>query len=108
MSDSSLTPPQELPTTLVETLDEYSSNRLRAVAQYAEPLAEHRDRHAQHGKENEDGAQIETGPDDLPADVPPKATLTTKTINDNRYDYWQWREGEKIKSKYNGPANPDE
>ena len=28
--------------------------------------------------------------------------------NDNRYYYWQWREGEKIKSKYKSPVNPEE
>jgi hypothetical protein len=29
-------------------------------------------------------------------------------INNNRYYYWQWREGEKVKSKYKSPVNPDE
>ena len=46
-------------------------------------------------------------PDDLPDDVPAKATITIKEINDNRYYYWQWREGEKVTSKYKGPVNPD-
>jgi hypothetical protein len=44
----------------------------------------------------------------LPDDVPSKATITIKKINDNRYYYWQWREGEKIRSQYEGPVNPDE
>jgi len=39
---------------------------------------------------------------------PPKATLTEKEINGNRYYYWQWREGDKIKSQYKGPVNPSE
>lgn len=108
MTDHSPAPPAELPDTIVKTLDEYSSARLRAIAQYAEVLAEHRDRQARRDEENEVGEQIEDRPDDLPDEVPTKATLTTKTINDNRYDYWQWREGEKIKSKYKGPASPDE
>jgi len=47
-------------------------------------------------------------PDNLPDDVPAKATITIKEINDNRYYYWQWREGDKIKSKYKSPVNPDE
>ena len=42
--------------------------------------------------------------DDRPDDVPPKATITVKKINNNRYYYWQWREGEKIESKYKGPV----
>jgi len=40
--------------------------------------------------------------------VPAKATITIKEINDNRYSYWQWREGEKVISKYKDPVNPDE
>jgi hypothetical protein len=51
---------------------------------------------------------IEERPDDLPDDVPGKATITIKEINDNRYYYWQWREGEKVTSKYKGPVNPEE
>ncbi len=45
--------------------------------------------------------------DHLPDDVP-KATITIKGINNNRYYYWRWREGDKIKSKYKEPTNPDE
>ncbi|WP_411911612.1 hypothetical protein [Natronomonas gomsonensis] len=47
-------------------------------------------------------------PNDLPDDVPAKATITIKEINDNRYSYWQWREGEKVISKYKDPVNLDE
>jgi len=45
-----------------------------------------------------------TSPDDVPA----KATITIKEINDNRYYYWQWREGDSVTSKYKGPVNSDE
>ncbi|WP_158303770.1 hypothetical protein [Natronomonas pharaonis] len=31
-----------------------------------------------------------------------------KEINDNRYYYWQWRDGDRIKSKYKGPVSSDE
>lgn len=42
--------------------------------------------------------------DDTPDDsVPDKASKTVKTINDNEYLYWQWRDGDSIKSKYIGP-----
>ncbi|SDY87632.1 hypothetical protein [Halopenitus persicus] len=42
------------------------------------------------------------------ADVPTKATIPIKEIKDHRYYYRQWREGEKVTSKYKGPFNPDE
>ena len=45
--------------------------------------------------------------DDLPDGVPSKATLTIKEINDNRY-YWQWRDGDQVKSKYKGPVDSTE
>ncbi|SEL89237.1 hypothetical protein SAMN04488691_11092 [Haloferax larsenii] len=44
----------------------------------------------------------------MPEDVPSKASLTVKEINDNRYYYWQWREGDQIKSKYKGPVDKSE
>jgi hypothetical protein len=52
--------------------------------------------------------QVKTRSKSDPDDVPGKATITIKEINDNRYYYWQWRDGEKIRSKYKGPVNPDE
>ncbi|ELY26512.1 hypothetical protein C500_15155 [Natrialba magadii ATCC 43099] len=51
---------------------------------------------------------VDDRPEDLPDDVPAKATITIKEINDNRYYYWQWRDGEKIRSQYKGPVSPDE
>jgi hypothetical protein len=70
-------------------------------------LADHREHAARHEEESNevDGADRS---DDLPDDVPSKATLTVKEINGNRYHYWQWREGDKVKSKYKGPVNPDD
>jgi hypothetical protein len=59
-------------------------------------------------EEDSDEPEIEERPDDLPDDVPAKATITIEEINDNRYHYWQWREGKSVKSKYKGPVNPDE
>ncbi|ACV49348.1 hypothetical protein Hmuk_3248 (plasmid) [Halomicrobium mukohataei DSM 12286] len=41
-----------------------------------------------------------------PDGVPSKATITIKEINDNRYYYWQWRDGEQIRSQYEGPVDP--
>jgi len=99
-------PPVDLPTDVVDTLNEFAPDRLRDVARYAEKLAEHKEREARLEEESDD-ATVQERPDDLPDNVPSKATITIKEINDNRYYYWQWREGDKIKSKYKGPVNPN-
>ncbi|MFC6799582.1 MULTISPECIES: hypothetical protein [unclassified Haladaptatus] len=107
MSYEPPTPPSELPTDVVDTLDTYSPELLRRVASYAEELAEYHEREARLA-ESEASNQGEERPEDLPDNVPSKATLTVKEINNNRYYYWQWREGEKIRSKYKGPVTSDE
>ena len=107
MSYEPPTPPTELPTDTIDTLNRYSADQLRHIASYAEELAEHKAREARLEEESDDD-EIDNRPDDLPDDVPSKATITIKEINDNRYYYWQWREGDKIKSKYKSPVNPDE
>jgi len=107
MSYEPPTPAANLPTDVVNTLNESTPERLRDIATYAEELAEHKEREARLEEEiNQD--EVEEPPDNLPDDVPPKATITIKEINDNRYYYWQWRDGEKIKSKYKGPVNQGE
>ncbi|APX00308.1 hypothetical protein CHINAEXTREME_21160 (plasmid) [Halobiforma lacisalsi AJ5] len=107
MSYEPPTPPSELPNDIVDTLDEYSPERLQHVANYAEKLAEYREREARLAEQDSED-EVKERPDDLPDDVPSKATITIKEINDNRYYYWQWREGDQIKSKYKGPVNSDE
>ena len=107
MSYEPPTPPANLPTETVNTLNELTPEHLRDVATYAEALAEYKE-HEACLKEETDQDEVEERPADLPDNVPAKATITIKEINDNRYYYWQWREGEKIKSKYKGPVNPDE
>ena len=107
MSSEPPTPPGKLPTDIVNTLNGYSPDQLQHVARYAEELAEHKAREARLEEEaGED--EMDNRPDDLPEDVPAKATITIKEINDNRYYYWQWRESDKVKSKYKSPVNPDE
>jgi hypothetical protein len=107
MSYKPPTPPAGLPTDIVNTLNSYSPDQLQHVARYAEELAEHKARETNFKEEsNED--EFDERPDDIPADVPSKATITIKEINDNRYYYWQWREGDTVTSKYKGPVNPDE
>lgn len=102
MSYEPPTPPVSLATEIVNTLNESSPERLRDVATYAEALAEHKEREARL-EESADQEEVKERPDDVPA----KATITIKEINDNRYYYWQWRDGDKVRSKYKGPVNPD-
>jgi len=52
--------------------------------------------------------EVEDRQDDLPDEVPAKATITNKEINDNHYYCWQWRDGEKVRSQYKGPVDSDE
>lgn len=92
---------------MVNTLNESTPERLRNVGTYAEELSEHKER-ATRLKEEADQVKGEERLDDLPDDVPAKATITIKEIKDNRYYYWQWREGDKVKSKYKAPVNPNE
>ena len=103
MSYESPTPPANLPTEIVNTLNESSPEQLRDVATYAEALAEHKGREARL-EESPEQDKVKERPDDLPDDVPSEATVTIKEINDNRYYYWQWREGDKIRSAYKGPV----
>lgn len=107
MSYEPPTPPTNLPTDIVDTLNDYSPKLLRYVARYAEELADYREREARLAEEDNE-AKVEERPEDLPDDVPSKATITIKEINDNRYYYWQWREGDRVKSKYKGPVDRDE
>ena len=99
------TPPATLPSGIVGECTSLSADQLRDLAKYAESLAEYREREA--GLEAEDESSDEE-PSDRPDGVPAGASITIKEINDNRYRYWQWRDGDKIKSKYIGPANPDD
>ena len=106
MSSEPPTTPTELPTNVVETLEASSPEVLREVARYADELAAYREREARLDETAED--DIEERPEDLPDDVPTRATITIKEINENRYYYWQWRDGDRVKSKYKGPVDADE
>jgi len=107
MSHKPPTPPEDLPDEMVDTLDSYSPTRLRYVAHYAEALASHKAPDTLPEEESDDDGGDER-PDDLPGDVPAKATITIKEINGNRYYYWQWRDGETVRSQYKGPVDSNE
>ena len=85
MSYEPPTPPANLPTETVTTLNESTPEGLRDIATYAEALAEHKKREARLEEADQD--EIEERPDGLPDDVPAKATITIKEINNNRYYY---------------------
>jgi hypothetical protein len=107
MSHQPPSPPADLATEVVNALNGSSPEQLRDVATYAEALAEHKEREARL-EESTDQEEVEERPEELSDDIPAKATITIKEINNNRYYYWQWREGEQVKSKYKSPVNPDE
>ena len=107
MSHEPPTPPASLPADLINTLTSYSPDQLQHVARYTEELAAYKTRETRLETESGDD-KIDEQPDDRPDDVPPRATITIKEINDNRYYYWQWREGGDGKSKYKSPVSPDE
>jgi hypothetical protein len=106
MRDHPPEPPAELDPTTASTLADLSPEALREVERYVDALAEYKQRQDQREQESE--SEPEDRPDDLPEEVPSGATLTIKEINDNRYYYWQWRDGEKIRSKYKAPVNPSQ
>lgn len=116
MSESPPTPPTDLPAEIARTLADESPVVLRAAARYANNLADYRESEGAERRESDDGdhddgrddGQTDSQSDDRPDDVPGKASVTVKEINDNQYYYWQWRDGDQIKSKYKGPVSGDE
>ena len=57
MSYEPPTPPAELPTDIVNTLNRYSADQLRHIASYAEELAEHKARVARLEEESDEDDQ---------------------------------------------------
>jgi hypothetical protein len=108
MSYSPPDPPTAIPSELLDRIDETSPNTLREIAKYAERLADYRERKSRLEEASDDGVKQDAGAEVTPDDVPPNATITVKEIKGNRYYYWQWRDGDKIRSKYKGPVTPDE
>jgi len=100
-------PSDRIPEYLETGLQSQDPETLREIAGYATTLAESKE--ARQDEEVEDSEEDE-GTDEVPdhEDVPAKASTVIKEINDNRYYYWQWREGDSVKSKYKGPVSADE
>lgn len=145
MADDSPTPSTTLPPEVVEILEDATPTRLRAIAEYADALAEHADER-RYGTKSLDASGDESSPGDgrdrpdedtaeplegsteeqpetsteeqpenvtgeqlaqRPESVPAKASTTVKEINGNRYYYWQWRDGDRIRSQYKGPVKSE-
>ena len=119
------TPSDLLPRYIVEELQKQDSEALRAVANYAQDLRVYRAVEAkadqspldtQHRKQvtvdeltakahskgiSDDVADLDTI---VEKGVPMKTSIVAKTINDNEYYYFQWREDDRIKSEYIAPV----
>jgi len=97
----------EIPENIKKRLSELDGQTLRNIALYAEQLAvaaENTEADTeQHDSEEKEDSEA-AADDERPEAVPAKATITIKEINDNRYYYWQWREGDSVKSQYKGPV----
>jgi hypothetical protein len=88
---------------LFASFQQYSPGLLKQVGRYADTFTEGQTR------EKRLDAAVSTDtpgvcPDDLSKYVPSKVTIAVKEITDNRYYHAQWRKGDEIKSKCNGPA----
>jgi hypothetical protein len=97
-------PPDAIPQYILDALDRQDPDTLREIAAHATALAAHREQ-PDDDQPPSDGEDSDVPEDE---DVPAKASLVTKTINDNQYYYWQWRDGDQIRSKYKAPVNPDD
>jgi hypothetical protein len=102
--DVELPPPAEIPTDITNRLQSQPAETLHTIAEYATQLANTKTERADIDDIEE---QDEAVDEDLPSNVPARASKTQKTINGNDYWYWQWRDGEQIKSEYIGPVNSD-
>jgi hypothetical protein len=100
--------PDSIPEYLETGLQSQDTETLREIAAYATKLAELKEAQQDEEGEEEDRDQDSKPNEDVPDDIPAKASTVIKEINDNRYHYWQWREGDSVKSKYKGPVNADE
>jgi hypothetical protein len=100
-----------LPEEIVRFVKEASPREQRAIIDLAEDIesefgtGENRTSNdSEEDQRTEENSQSAGESDETPDDVPGNATLTIKEINDNRYYYWQWRDGDTIRSKYKGPV----
>ncbi|MFC4438146.1 MULTISPECIES: hypothetical protein [Natrialbaceae] len=90
-------PPNDLDPELravLEALGEEDAETLRTVASHVDDLATWAESSAD--RESKSAADGEIS---FPDDVPDRATVTITEIGDEEYYYFQWRDGDKIRSK---------
>jgi hypothetical protein len=109
MSSPQPTPPPSIPQYILDGLDRQDAESLRDIASHAHALAEWKEAVAAEEIDEDDIVREDSiDDDDRPDDVPAKACVTIKEINGNRYYYYQWRAGSKIKSQYKAPVESSE
>ena len=109
--DRTIEMPDEIPTYLAEGMEKQSPETLRLISHVAQELAGQKERAAERELEEQAVDEEELPEGENPEewareDAPRGASLTTKHINGNDYYYWQWRDGQHIKSEYVRPVNP--
>lgn len=115
--------PESLPKYLREGARKQDPEQLRALAAYAQELADWKEASAQREMESRADLPGDEVPDEwdddedawadrladarAEGDVPAgKGSLQAKTIDGRDYWYLQWREGDTIRSKYVAPVSP--
>jgi len=102
-------PPDDIAQYILDGLDHQDPEALRQIAEHAENLADWKAAQAAAEMDKEDVVREDSQDDnDRPDDVPAKASVVIKEINNNRYYYYQWRAGDKVKSKYKAPVEASE
>lgn len=118
-------PPMQLPANVREPVAEQSPDRLRALAAWANELADWKTKREKHERaqrlgENEQGNEQHSDNEDQPdppdevveevrerVGIPPSKGYTViKTIDGRDYYYFQWREGDSVMSEYMKPVVP--
>ncbi|TYL36681.1 hypothetical protein CV102_20585 [Natronococcus pandeyae] len=90
-------PPNDLDPELravLEALGEEDAETLQTVASYVDDLATWAESSADH----ESASSADDEPS-FPADVPDRASVTITEIGGTEYYYYQWRDGDEIRSK---------
>lgn len=90
-------PPDDLDPHLyavLEALGERDAETIRTVADYVDDLAAYAESRADRESGSSAGDEIP-----FPDDVPSRASATVTEVDDDEYYYFQWREGDEIRSK---------
>ncbi|WP_049923494.1 hypothetical protein [Halopiger djelfimassiliensis] len=82
----------------LEVLEDRDAETLRTVTRYLGELVAWKERRAAPDRAGESAGDERT-PDEYPADVPERATVSETVIDGTEYRYYQWREGDEIRSK---------